>query len=194
MIAHKTHYLENNKQIDVFDGVFPLDWRLNAYNFCRDSYFKIGWSDGEVPERKSHDYFLHSQFNQQDIDTLGILQYFNNTKINKLFDGLAISKSILNLSVPSDVHYTHTHQEKKIALYYVNLEWRDGWHGETHFYSEDLTSIQFSTPYTPGRLIIFDANIPHTIRPQSTVAPHHRFTLTVIYDNLNKVIANRIAL
>ena len=104
-----------------------------------------------------------------------------------------LSKTILNLSVPSDVHYTHTHQEKKILLYYLNLEWRDGWHGETHFYSEDLTSIQYSSPYTPGRLIVFDANIPHTIRPQSIIAPNHRFTLALIYDTANTVVANKIS-
>ena len=90
-----------------------------------------------------------------------------------------IGKTVINLSTPSDVNYVHTHPEDKILLYYVNAEWREGWHGETQFYSEDLKQIQFSSPYTPGRLILFNANIPHTIRPQSIIGPQFRFTLAM---------------
>ena len=66
-------------------------------------------------------------------------------------------------------------------MYYVNLEWRDGWHGETLFFDESCKDIVYASPYTPGRVIAFDAKIPHTIRPQSHLASFYRFTLALVY-------------
>jgi hypothetical protein len=72
-------------------------------------------------------------------------------------------------------------------LVYVNLDWQDGWHGETLFYSESQKEIVFASPFTPNRVVVFDAKIPHTIRPQSHIAPFYRFTLTLV---LKKITAN----
>ena len=63
----------------------------------------------------------------------------------------------------------------------MNLEWRDGWHGETLFFDESCKDIMYASPYTPGRVIAFDAKIPHTIRPQSHLASFYRFTLALVY-------------
>lgn len=185
MIKHKTYTLENNKRIDVFDDVFPLAWRIAAYDFCRNSFFKIGWSDSTIPERKSHDYFLYSSYTKQDLDHLHIFEHLEKSEVPTLIEGLEFSRSVLNLSVPSDVNYVHTHPDKKIILYYINQEWKDGWHGETLFYNNSMSDIQFASPYTPGRVIVFDGDIPHCIRPQSTLAPMHRLTLTVMFTDKN---------
>jgi hypothetical protein len=64
----------------------------------------------------------------------------------------------------------------------VNVGWRPEWHGETLFYSEDLSEIELALPYTPGRVVVFDATIPHSYRPQSTIADHYRFTLAMGFD------------
>ena len=71
-MQHKTLLLERNKQIDVFDGVFPLQWRDAALDFIAASKFSIGWSDSGLPERKEHDYFIHSQFNAVDVERFDI--------------------------------------------------------------------------------------------------------------------------
>ena len=104
-------------------------------------------------------------------------------EISDTLNGCVDVMSILNLSVPSDVNHIQTHKEKKVLLYYVNLEWNQGFHGETLFYTEDLESIQFASPYTPGRIMVFDANIQHTIRPQSIIAPQYRFSLSIFFNN-----------
>jgi Rps23 Pro-64 3,4-dihydroxylase Tpa1-like proline 4-hydroxylase len=77
------------------------------------------------------------------------------------------------------VYYAHTHGEDKVLLYYINMEWKEGWHGETQFYSDDLKEVKYTSPYTPGRLILFDGKIPHTMRPQSIIAPKFRFSLSM---------------
>ena len=79
-------------------------------------------------------------------------------------------------------NFIHSHPEKLAILYYVNLDWEDGWHGETLFYNESGKEIVFASPYTPGRVIVFDASIPHTIRPQSVIGPKFRFTLSIFFD------------
>lgn len=45
--------------------------------------------------------------------------------------------------------------------------------------SKDLSKIEFASVYKPGRIILFDGHIPHTIRPQSIKGPKFRFTLSV---------------
>ena len=81
------------------------------------------------------------------------------------------------------MHYLHIHQKQQVCLYYVNLDWRDGWHGETLFYNPDnLKEIAYTSLYIPGRIILFDGSIPHAIRPQSVKAPKFRFTLSLFFD------------
>jgi hypothetical protein len=67
-------------------------------------------------------------------------------------------------------------------LYYVNLEWRDGWYGETFFYSDDLKDVAFTSLYVPGRILLFDGDIPHAIRPQSVAGPKYRITISTFFD------------
>ena len=80
------------------------------------------------------------------------------------------------------MHYIHAHWDKQIALYYVNLDWKDGWYGETLFYDPlNLQKIDFASSFIPGRILLFDGSIPHTIRPQSIKGPKFRMTLSLIY-------------
>jgi hypothetical protein len=183
-MQHKTLLLERNKQIDVFDDVFPLEWRVTASQFIKSSKFTIGWGDSPVPERQQYDHFIHSEFNAEDTERFGIMKHINQyPEITKLVDGLDLKFSMVNLANMSDVNFVHAHPQKKVMLYYVNLVWNEGSHGETQFYSEDIKSIQYTTPYVPGRLVVFDGDIPHTIRPQSIMGPKYRFTFAMIFDN-----------
>jgi hypothetical protein len=176
------HTLEHNKKIRVYDDLFTSDQQDKFYTYANSSYFRLGWADGTIIENQIH-RFLHSTYSNEDMVNLGILDAIRNTEAAHELDGYKIEKCILNLSTASDANFTHTHPEDKILLYYVNLEWRDGWHGETLFFSENKKNILFASPYAPGRLISFDAKIPHTIRPQSHLASFYRFTLALV---LNK--------
>ena len=35
--------------------------------------------------------------------------------------------------------------------------------------------------FTPGRIIIFNGTVPHSIRPQSFNAPQYRFTVSTFF-------------
>lgn len=180
-MTYKKHTLSSGKQIHVFDGLVPLQLRDSFWTFASNSLYKIGWQDGHTETAIKHK-FLHSVFSTQDDNTAGLLPFLKTTKVNKLISGLEQTKSIINLSVPSDTHFAHAHPEKLVLLYYVNMEWQQHWHGETLFYTEDLEEIELALRYTPGRVIVFDASIPHAMRPQSISADHYRFTYAATFN------------
>ena len=82
-----------------------------------------------------------------------------------------------------DTHWTHDHTNQTVLLYYVNTEWLDSWGGETLFFDNFNKDIVYGSSYTPNRVLVFDGEIPHTIRPPSKIFPHKfRFTLTLLFN------------
>lgn len=175
-------YTDSGKIISVYDGLFDFHNRQHFYMFAQSSLFRIGWADGAIVENQAN-RFIHSIYSCEDIDRLGIIDAILKSEAARELDGYKIDRAVLNLSTAADTNYVHTHGEDKILLYYVNLEWHDGWHGETMFFNDNLRDVAFAGIYTPGRLIAFDPKIPHSIRPQSHIATQYRFTLAII---LNK--------
>lgn len=174
----KELFVQHGKRICVYDNLFDAFYKNTAYSFARNSLFGIGWGDTDIAEKQSYAN-LHSVYSEEDLKRLEILKKIEASAAGNELSGHVLSKAILNLSTAADTNYMHTHAEDKVLLYYVNLEWFDGWHGETLFFSEDGKDVVFASPYSPGRLVVFDAKIPHTIRPQSHIAAQYRFTLSL---------------
>lgn len=177
----KELFTERKKRICVYDDVFDANYKDFVYDFAQNSYFRIGWSDASIIEKQPN-RFLHSVFDKNDINRLGILEKIFNSEAACELSGHNLERAILNLSTASDTNYAHQHAQDKVLLYYVNLEWFDGWHGETLFFSENHKDVIFASRYTPGRLLAFDGSIPHSIRPQSHIAAQYRFTLALIFN------------
>lgn len=177
----KELFCQHGKRICVYDNLFEAHYRDVVYQFAQNSNFVIGWADGSIVEKQAN-RFLHSVYSEDDVNRLGIVKKIAASEAVNELNGYKLVKTILNLSNASDTNYVHAHPEDKVLLYYVNLEWFDGWHGETLFFSEDHKDVVFASPYTPGRLISFDAKIPHTIRPQSHIAAQYRFTLALVFN------------
>jgi hypothetical protein len=175
----KEYIADRERLIHVYDDVFDLAYKQKIYDFVQKSFFRIGWADGVIAEKNQYQ-FLHSTYSEEDLEKLGYIQALKDSEVAQELVGHKISKAVVNLSTPSDANFIHAHPEDKVILYYVNLEWLDGWHGETLFYSESFKDIVFASPYTPGRIIAFNAKIPHTIRPQSSLASHYRFTFALV--------------
>lgn len=180
MVA-KEYTLDSGKKIYVFDGLLPLQLRDKIFAFINNSKFRIGWADG-TSETSSAKKFMFSSYSVEDDENAGLLAFLRTTQVNQYISGMEQKKSIVNLSVPSDTHWAHSHPEKLVVLYYANMEWEQHWHGETLFYTEDLNDIELALRYTPGRIVVFDASIPHAMRPQSPAADHYRFTYAMTFD------------
>jgi len=169
--------VDRNKSIKVYDGVLELNQKQHLYSFIIKSKFMLGWEDNNIIENQANK-LLHSVYSNEDLEKFKFFDYLRNTELWSELQNYCVEQSIVNLSTPADYNFVHTHSEDKVLLYYANLDWRDGWHGETLFYDELGKDVVFASAYTPGRIILFDASIPHTIRPQSIIAPKYRFTFT----------------
>ncbi len=174
-------YNVNNKTIKVIDDVFSLHQRLFFYDAFRNSKYQIGWEDTGGIETL-HLKNLFAQYNQVDLERLNFIPTIQaNPYTSHLFEKYCISKVVVNLSFANNTYYNHTHDEDMVLLYYGNLNWSSEWAGETLFYDEQCKEVEKAFAYTPGRLIIFDGKIPHTIRSQSASAPQFRFTMGIFW-------------
>ena len=172
------HIQVGKYNIHILDDVFTLSEREWFYMFFSKSMFKLGWEDS-IELHEKHKQYLYSEYASQDVNnskfftTLHGKQY---AEINHIFQDKKPTLSVVNLSTPAYSYLAHSHSEKLSLLYYANLRWQENWAGETMFFSEDLKDVVFTSPYTPGRIVIFDNPLPHSIRAQSMEGPQYRFT------------------
>ena len=171
-----------NLHLNVFDNKIPHVTRYDIWKYCINSTYKLGWQDSE--DVSKYELNLHSSWTQNELEDSKIFPYVEDCiKNTDWFTNRKINKIIVNLVRSDDVHFIHGHNDCQVVLYYVNLDWQDGWYGETIFYDpDDINNIAYTTPYTPGRFILFDGNIPHTIRPQSIKAPKFRLSLSIFFE------------
>ena len=160
--------------LQVLDNKIPFTVRENLLDYCTRSNFSLGWVDRPN---------IHSSWSDNNLSESKILPYIAECMDETpFFTCRNIESVIVNLIRPSDVHFIHSHPNKQVALYYCNLNWEDGWYGETMFYDpNDLEKVSYTSLYKPGRIILFDGSIPHAIRPQSISGPKYRITLTIVF-------------
>jgi hypothetical protein len=173
------------KVVSCFDGLVPLQTRNKILGYIQNSKFQIGW--GDVSFGKNSIYKnLFSAYTQQEAYDCGLGGIIDNSQqISELLIGYEYSHCVVNLSVPMDTNFTHTHNEgERIVLYYANPEWESAWYGETLFFNDTNTEVEYTVRYTPGRIVVFDGDIPHSIRPQSLLGPQYRFTVAMVYKRL----------
>jgi SM-20-related protein len=168
--------------ISIFDDLVNMGLRTRIFAYIMNSAFRIGWADISYGPKSAYK-FLHSPFSKEELISSGLGDIiFSAPEIAPFIEGKEMNKCIVNLTQAGDVQFTHTHAaEEVVVLYYANLEWLPEWWGETMFYNDNQSSIVHASRYTPGRFVVFDGNIPHTIRPQSTIGPQYRFTVTAIF-------------
>lgn len=165
------------RSIYVIDNASLKAEHEAMYTYIRNSYFKIGFQDTESIERLTNQY-LHSEYSYNNYVDSGFKNILEKTE---LFDKIKDKdfRLNINLSTPSDSYFPHTHKNSWSIIYYANLDWRPEWGGETMFYNEDLSEIIYASVYKPGKLILFDGEIPHSIKTQSSLAPHYRLTVAM---------------
>jgi hypothetical protein len=176
----------NNMKIEIFDDYVDHTTKSNIYACCRHSLFNLGWEDSDEIEKNQYKN-LHCTWKIDQLVNSRILPF-----VKKAFDDSNNFKQYYNLEKlwrceinfvkPTDIHFIHSHKDKVVALYYVNLNWSDGYYGETLFFEQNLKNVLYTSIFKPGRIILFDGDIPHSIRPQSVIAPRERFTLSLFFD------------
>jgi hypothetical protein len=169
------------RSIYIIDDAFTTAQHEHFFTTVKNSFYRIGFQDTEAVERLTNKY-LHSAWSLDDYANCGLKNAIESLEIyNKLKD-CSLDRVTINLSTPSDTYFPHTHHNQYSLLYYLNLDWKPEWAGETMFYNDDLTEVIYTSLYKPKRLILLDGGIPHSIKVQSQLAPHYRFTLAMFFD------------
>ena len=181
-ITHKELDVAGRK-IHVFDGAVDFSEREHLYTFMRHSHYLIGNEDADAIETSQHKY-LCSHYSMDDVKASGLFDAVKGTDVLPLVEGLLLTRAHVNLSTPTDNHWCHDHRGQNVLLYYGNKHWKHEWAGETLFFNDDLSEVVYASVYKPGRIIVFDGEIPHTVRPQSSSAPQYRFTLSLFFNRL----------
>lgn len=182
--------VDRGKKIFVFDNVFEASFRASLYQFAMETEYKIGWNDTNDIENKEHCYF-HSKVSLHKFEELKLYETLKKSEVYPLITHKFPYNFIINCSHPSDTNFAHTHVNTTL-LYYANSSWKPEWAGETLFFNEEMTEVLFTSVYKPGRIILFDGGIPHTIRSQSRYGPQYRFTYTVFFDE-NEGLTDRLS-
>lgn len=181
MSLFDTYKTSDDRSIHVLDNAFPKAYQESLYNQIVGATYSIGFADTSAIERANHKY-LHHPLDPSGVEAIGIFSTLEKASIYQLIEGKQLTRATINLSVPSDTNFPHTHRGEWSLLYYINLDWNPEWSGETMFYDDALSKVEYTSLYTPNRLIVFDGDIPHAIRPQAVTAPHYRFTLAMFFE------------
>lgn len=173
----KTVDINDGKKIYIFDNVFEYKIQSNIYDRVTTSQYHIGWNDTGIIEKRDMAY-LFAPWIMEQFDNLKFFKSLPDEIMSKIKD-MKFQRAVTNLTVPTYTFTPHNHENQTVLLYYANMEWNPDWAGETLFYSDDLKSIPLCSIYTPNRIVLFDGEIPHAIRPQSGRAPEYRFTISI---------------
>lgn len=170
---------QSGKNILIYDDLFTMAQRQEFYDYAKNCYFKISATDNTNIEYQS-DRSLVSTLNLSDINNLGFFKAIKDEKLDQIFKEHILESCIVNLSTPADIYHIHTDINLKkgiTLLYYINMNWNIEWAGETLFFDDNGTEIEFISAYKPGRIVLFDGDIPHMIRPATFKSNLHRMTL-----------------
>ena len=144
--------------IKVYDDLIAPSYREVIYGYIQRSLFRIGNQDGSSFETMPHQY-LYSEYAEQDLIDSKFIEAVQGTEVGELFDTHPFARSLVNLSVPSDSNFLHTHHDCIVVLYYANLNWTPDWAGETIFYDDAKADVTKAINVKPGRVVVFDGGL-----------------------------------
>lgn len=183
---HKSINISSGK-IDIFDDLFDYATREKFYYYVKNQNFSTSGSDSSTLETKG-DFNLYCQVSNDQLDQMGFLNHENTKYISPYIEGMDIKQSRINLSTLNDRNRFHTdtygNLRTKTLLYYPNLKWDIEWGGHTLFTDRTLKELEYCCFYVPGRVILFDGDIPHCIAPPTSLAPSYRFSFVIQYGAL----------
>lgn len=111
--------------------------------------------------------------------TLAALSKFAQGKAFRLY------RSYVNVAHYGDMLFTHTDCKpgagEVTALWYLSEHWDPEWGGETLFFDEHM-DVRAAISPRPGRLALFDGEIPHVGRPPNRICYAPRYTLAMKFE------------
>lgn len=190
----KSNYIVDGKSVVVYDDVFSYQENLEIYqHICQLPFIRSNLDNTFDNNKDIHIKWSALLKDPHPItnlfsDRYQQLDFFNNKRIQ-------VFRQYVNFSTSETVDMVHLdsqsfQQNCLTILHYANFTWNKNWHGETVFYNNNADEILLSTMIKPGRVVIFDSNIPHSARPPSKLAEYARYTIAtklLVLDNETKL-------
>ena len=192
---------DTNRDIFIYDNVFESHQIQKMYEYIQKSYFKLSMNDDDYNEYKTKfSQTFGSKYDENDLRYFGILDFLPieiKQKFNMTYD--TYNRCIVNCITPLDTHYPHddssypvedtgtfgeandNNNVKWSLIFYCNLKWEVEWGGDTLFLSDDRKDINHISQCKVNRLVVFDAKIPHLIRPSTMSAPYYRWSINMTF-------------
>jgi len=183
IIPNKHLITTNNDNIYIYDNIVPFHNRQFIYNFVINSNYITTTTDNKFTDIKKS-CNMASVWNSQDLENSQFLEIPTIKElINTHCQDYSINQTRVNLSSIGDFNNFHLdYINGKTLLYYVNHEWDLKWGGLTLFADNTGKKLEYAVDYVPGRVVIFDGRIPHSVQNPTITAESWRYTLAIQFD------------
>ena len=181
----------NNREVTIIDGAATASKIIDIYFDCCILPYRIMNSSvneiqGIVDKRLKCDL----ETNNPIIDLL-LEEGSNSANVIKKHipsESYGFTRGYVNLGIHGDVNHMHMDgkfYKCKTLLYYANQNWEYKCGGHTAFFDNN-GDIKTTVEVKPGRIVIFDGNIPHTVLPMNIrSSPSYRFTVALKFESLD---------
>ena len=181
---------DNNRQLVIIDDAVTVHKIINIYfDCCMLPYRIMNSSLNEVQGIVDRRLKCDLETENPIIDLL-LEEGSNSANAIKKYipsESYGFSRGYVNLGIHGDVNHMHMdgkYYDCKTLLYYANRNWEYNWGGNTVFY-DDEGNAKTNVDIKPGRIVIFDGNIPHTVMPMNVrCSPSYRFTVALKFESL----------
>jgi Rps23 Pro-64 3,4-dihydroxylase Tpa1-like proline 4-hydroxylase len=171
----KTLVTSSGKKIHLYDNVFSKNMIEYFEDFFQNSFYTLGSASTDI-FRHANRTFFQSKYNLEDLNSLGILEQIQGTKIADDIEGLELASFWVLASTYLTQYYLHTDRRNgRTLIYYGNTTWDADWGGETLF-CDDKGDVEIAVSCKPNRVVVFDSAIPHKPAPLTLDADQYRFT------------------
>ena len=166
--------------VDVYDSLFSINERISWHDYCTSLTYSPRGTDAPG-YFDSRDRQLFRPLSTEEINTVGILKSPNIQEIVNRYDlkSYNINAARVNLSTPVERNNPHGDDCDITLLYYANMDWRISWGGQTLFFNKDMSKVELTSLYVPGRLLMFSGNIPHMIITPTSFSELYRYSIAI---------------
>lgn len=182
-------YVIDNKELFVEDCTFLMNERESIFLNLKSVPYTVSH---QIITDQDSDLFI-APLNKDFFNDVPYFLHNIFKKLNEIYPGQAYNIERIigicwTMSNKIAIHGDSDSDERLTVLYHANYEWNSEWGGANLFYNDQITDIAKAVQYVPGRLVVFDSRIPHSV---STINEKKlRFTISLLlkkinYDNKN---------
>ena len=200
--------MNNNKYIiEVYDNLFNHDMLESLSDYAENLTWNFGdrYTDDDpfslqfwgCPIMTNNDLFIenHDSLPTSIIECDNIIQdVWSKIKSQKTVNDLNLSVNTIIVNGQSygqegGIHKDHGSENENSSggrftvVLYLNRKWHPTWQGETMLYNNSGTDIVKAVVPHPGRVLFFDARIPHQARPPHRSIDDLRMTMAFHLSN-----------